>query len=264
MLKKILIALAALVALAMAGIYIFADDFELTLSEAQVQTAIDRKLAQGDIKHLGVTLAPNAAQIDFKANNTAQLAIDFDVSGFGHGANMGGRLTSALRYDSPRLYLGQLDTSDLTFKLDPDLEQKTGDVKNVATDFLKRKRDEMLSDDAKESFDRLVGVNDEKIKAASAKSVQWFLNSVPIYDLNDAGYKGSLASLALKDVRFTEQSAIVTLSPRQAVIKILLFLGALLMGLIGGLIYYSIASVPERVIDAVIDKATQKQDNTST
>jgi len=264
MLKKILIALAALVALAMAGIYIFADDFELTLSEAQVQTAIDRKLAQGDIKHLGVSLAPNAAQIDFKANNTAQINVDMDLSGFGQGANMSGRLTSGLRYESPRLYLGELDTSDLAFKLDPDSEQKTTDVKNVATDFLKRQRDEMLSDDAKDSLDRLVGENENKIKTLSARTIQWFLSSISVYDLNDAGYKGSLASLALKDVRFNEESVIVTLSPRQAVIKILIFLGFLFFSTIGTLFYMIIIAAPERVIDAVIDKATQKHDNTST
>ncbi len=257
MLKKILIALVAIVVIVMAGIYILADDFDLTLSEAEVQTAIDRKLAQGDIKHLGVTLGPNAAQIDFKANNTAQIEVDFDVNGFGHGANMGGRLTSGLAYDSPRLYLGQLDASDITFKLDPDLEQKTGDIKNVATDFFKRKRDEMLSDEAKESFDRLIGADDDKVKAASAKAVQWFLSTVPIYDLNDAGYKGSIASLALKDVRFTEDSAIVTLSPRQAVVKILIFLGGLLLVLLGSLIYVWINFMPERVVDAVMNKVTK-------
>ena len=262
MLKKILIALAAILAIAMAGIYIFADDFDLTLSEAQVQSAIDQKLAQGDIKHLGMTISPKAAQIDFKADNTAQIAIDFGVSGFGQGANMGGRLTSGLRYESPRRYLGQLDASDLKFKLDADSEQKAGDIKNVATDFLKRKRDEMLSDEAKESFDRLIGADDEKVKAASSKAVQWFLSSVPVYDLNDAGYKGSLASLALKDVRFTEDSAIVTLSPRQAVIKILLFLGAVLLSILGFLVYSILQGLPGRIIDVAVDKATQRDDET--
>lgn len=262
MLKKILIALAVIIAIIMAGIYIFAEDFDLTLSEVQAQNAINAKLADGDIKHLGVTLEPNAAQIDFRANNTAQINVDFDVSGFGHGANMSGRLTSGLRYDAPRLYLGQLDASEAKFEMDPNSEQKAGDVRNVATDFLKRQRNEMLSDEAKESFDRLIGTNDEKIKAASAKTVQWFLSSVPIYNLNNAGYKGSLASLALKDVRFTEDSAIVTLSPRQAVMKILMFLGALLLGVLGLLSYIGFSSIPDRAMNALIDKATQIDDKT--
>jgi hypothetical protein len=59
---------------------------------------------------------------------------------------------------------------------------------------------------------------------------------LPIYDLNNAGVAGSLASLALKDVSFTEDSAVVTLSPRLFILKMLSFLATLLA--VAGYLYF--------------------------
>ena len=227
--KKILFAILALTALALAGVFIFVDDFNIELSETDVQTAIDQRIASGPLEHFGASLDLRAATIDFLPNNTAQLDVDFDASGFGYKGTVTGDMATGLDYRAPELFLAHLKLDDLSMTLDAQTNSKLKDVTNVAKDFLKRQREEMLTDEARESLDKLVTGENSALEQKMQAAVKWFITTIPIYDLNDAGAKGMAASLALKEVRFTEHSAIVTLSPRQAVLKIVSFIGICLM-----------------------------------
>jgi len=226
--KKIAILFAVLAAAIFLGGLLFAKDFDIEITEASVQQAIDTKIAEGPVDSRGVTLIINSATVDFKDNNTAKIIVDLGAEGFGYSGRVSGDVASGLRYDAPKIYLADLDPGTLETEFDPETEGKLNDLKNVASDFLARQRDDMLSEEAKQSLDNIVGRNEEKIAEYSAKAVDWFFTTIPIYDLNDAGIAGSLASLALRDVRFTENTAIVTLSPAQAIYKILSFIFAVL------------------------------------
>ena len=87
----------------------------------------------------------------------------------------------------------------------------------------------MLSEEAKQSLDNIIGRNTENLNEIATSVTYKFFETLPIYNLNDAGLKGSVASLALKEVRFNEDAAVITLSPAQAIIKILSFIGAILL-----------------------------------
>lgn len=229
MLKKIWIATLILFGLAALGVFLFAKDIEVVLTESTVQAAVDKKIDAGPIRSRGIELTLNSAIIDFKANDTAEIKVDFMADGFGYSGNILGDFASGIRYIEPEIFLNNIVPMKVEVSTDSRTENKIQDVKNVATDFLKRKRQEMLSEDAKQSLDSIVGRNEEAIKDFAITATYNFFESLPLYNLKNAGIKGSLASLALKDVRFTDSSAIITLSPVQALIKILSFVGLLLL-----------------------------------
>lgn len=231
MIKKTGIALLMLLAFGIVGIFLFAKDIEVSITEEQVQTAIDAKIAQGPIQSRGISLTLKSASVDFKNNNTAEIITDFDADGFGYSGNMNGIFATGIRYKEPKIFLAEINPIEMSISGSEETNSKLEDVKNVATDFLKRQREEMLSDEAKESLDKIIGRNEDKAKELAIKATYAFFESLPIYDLRDAGAAGSLASLALKDVRFNETNAIVTLSPVKALIKILTFIALFLFGI---------------------------------
>lgn len=231
MLKKTGLALLMLTALGIIGIFFFAKDIDVLISEEQVQAVIDQKIAQGPTRSRGVSLTLKSASVDFKSNDTAEIIADFDADGFGFSGNMNGVFETGLRYEEPEIFLDDIYPVKINMTASEDTNSKLEDVKTVATDFLKRQRKEMLSDEAKESLDKIIDRNEDKAKELATKATYSFFESLAIYDLRDAGTAGSLASLALKDVRFDDTNAIVTLSPVKALIKILTFIALFLFGM---------------------------------
>lgn len=203
----------------------FVETINVTVTESQAQAAIDRKMDAGPIQSRGVELTLNSAAIDFRANDTAEITVDFIADGYGYSGEVVGNFASGIRYDEPRVYLDNIVPLNIELSADSETTQKIQDVKNVATDFLTRQREQMLSEEAKESLDNIVGRNAENLNEIATSVAYKFFETLPIYNLNDAGIKGSLASLALKEVRFSEDAAIITLSPAQALLKILTFVG---------------------------------------
>lgn len=220
-----------LLALGIAGIFLFAKDIDVLISEEQVQAAIDNRIAQGAVKSRGISLTLKSASVDFRSNNTAEIKADFDADGYGYSGNMNGIFATGLRYKEPEIFLADINPIEMKVSASEETNSKLEDVKNVATDFLKRQREEMLSDKAKNSLDKVIDRNEEKAKEMATKATYAFFESLPIYDLRESGAAGSLASLALKDVQFDETNAIVTLSPVKALIKILTFIALFLFGI---------------------------------
>lgn len=227
--RSIAIFICALFGLAIVWVLLFAKTIDVTISENQAQAAIDKKIDAGPVRSRGVELTVNSATIDFKANNTAEITVDFLADGYGYSGEVVGNFASGIRYDEPRVFLDNIVPLDIELTADSETSQKIQDVKNVATDFLTRQREQMLSEEAKESLDNIIGRNAENLNEIATSVTYKFFETLPIYNLNDAGIKGSLASLALKEVRFTESSAVITLSPAQALLKILSFIGSVLL-----------------------------------
>ena len=100
----------------------------------------------------------------------------------------------------------------------------------------------MLSDEAKKSLDNIVGRKADVVKDLTVEATYAFFENLPIYDLNDAGLKGSIAAMALKNVEFTETEAIVTLSPSKFIARVvsavLTFLAILLFLFGGGMLQF--------------------------
>ena len=112
---------------------------------------------------------------------------------------------------------------------DKETKEELGEIKSAARKFLQRQMDSAKSEDTKAVFDQVIGENEDAFQENIVKATYGFFEFIPLYNLNNSGYKGSLASLALKDVHFTDDYAVVTLSPVHALLKILTFIGFLLL-----------------------------------
>ncbi|MCF6221022.1 MAG: hypothetical protein L3J65_07900 [Robiginitomaculum sp.] len=219
--KKTGLILAIIFGVLFAATFFFAKDFDVRISEASAQELIDESMVSTPVSSLGVTLDIKSATIDFKENNTAVVNVEFKADGFGYSGEVKGDFGTGIDYREPKIYLANLAPASMTLNLDAESQGKVDDVKNVAKDFLKRQRDKMLSDEAKKSLDNIVGRNEDKVKELAVAATYKFFENMPIYDLNDAGMKGSIAALALKKVEFTETEAIVTLSPSRVIARVL-------------------------------------------
>ena len=228
--KKIFpFAAIAIFIICIAGSVLFLKDFDVEISEADVQQAIQSELDRGPISSRGVTLTVNAAQVSFTQTEGARISVDLEAEGYGYAGTIKGDFASQIRYDAPKFYLANLTPITFETAFDTKTQEKIDDLSNIAKDFLKRQKDDMLTEKAKESLDRVVGDNKSKLQELGEEAVYRFFETTPIYDLKKAGLKGSAASLALKDVRFEPGKAVVTLSPLQAILKVLSFLGFLLL-----------------------------------
>ena len=242
-LKKILSALGLLLLACIAGVFLFANDIDVHLTEAQVQEAIDRKIAEGPVEHFGITLTPEKAKIDFDANNQAWLDLELSMHGFDNAGRFKGRMGTGINYQEPKIYLADMDYSGLELELSPASDRKFSDIENVARDFLQRQKNDALTEEARESYERVFAANEERIREIAGELIYNFFASIPVYDLTDHGAGGTIAALALKEVRFSETEAIVTLSPRQALIKILLMIFSAIFFL-AYVIFYMFGTAP--------------------
>ena len=73
MFKRILFVVLALLLLAIVGIFLFAKDFTVQVSEETAQKAIDAQIAKGPIKNLGLEITLKRAKIDFRDDNTTAI-----------------------------------------------------------------------------------------------------------------------------------------------------------------------------------------------
>lgn len=225
--KKLIVTILIGLTLISLAIFAFARDIELRLAQSDIQATINETIQSQTYESFGVTITVNRADIAFTVDNRITVDVDFGADGFQQVAQASGQLTTGLRYDAPRIYLDDIQPFDMDFSWGEASDAEVSDLKHVARDFLKRQRDAMRDDVARQALDRLVEQNRSRLEDATARVTRGFFQTIPIYDLNRAGTKGSLVSLALKDVRFEAETAVITLSPRQALLKILGVVGIL-------------------------------------
>ena len=232
MFKRILFVVLALLLLAIVGIFLFAKDFTVQVSEETAQKAIDAQIAKGPIKNLGLEITLKRAKIDFRDDNTTAIITEFDANALGYHGQVKGNFQSGIRYSSPRIYLDNITPVEIDVQSDAETKSELSELKSAARKFLERQKDNAKTDDASKVIDSIIGKNSEEFQETIVKASYTVFENIPLYNLNNAGYKGSLASLALKDVVFSEDHATITLSPVQALIKILMIIGVILLAIL--------------------------------
>lgn len=251
MLRKIILVAIALLLAGMAWLFFFAEDFTVKVTEQMAQDAIN---AQGPVKRLGVEVELNSAVIKFQSDNTMSLQADLSAIALGYPGQIKGEFQSGIRYNMPRLYLDNIQPVAVEITTDTETENELGELKSAARKFLERQKKKVTSEEKVPTIDNIIGKNDEAFQAAITKATYAFFEIIPIYDLNNAGYKGTIASLALKDVRFFDGYAEITLSPKQALLKTLGIIGLILLVIL----YLLIPSLMSLVVNKGIDRITQK------
>ena len=229
MLKKIILGLVLFLGLCAVGILLFAKDFEVKVSEEMAQEAINAQIKEGPMHSLGMEITLREAKIDFLANNTMKFSADMETSMLNYKHKVDGVFQSGISYRVPRLYLDNLSPVEINIKSDEETKSELDDLKSSARKFLQRQRDNIKSEDNKEALDKIIGKNNEEFQETITAATYRLFERIPIYNLNNAGYKGSLASLALKDVQFSEGYATITLSPVKALLRLLAMLGVALL-----------------------------------
>jgi len=225
MFKKIALVFITFIILLMGAIVVFSKDIEITVSEAEAQSAINDFMTQEGHVSLGVSIFPKNISIDFKASNRAKIKSDVALDGHGYAGQFSGEFASGINYHRPRLYLDDLKLIDGGFTTDETTQSELEDLKKVAADILRRQREERKPEDPNIAFDNSKAKNTQLVEKFTVSATKAFLENIPIYNVANSGKTGLAASLALKDVRFTEDAAIITLNPVTALLRILAMLG---------------------------------------
>ena len=227
--KKILLGLLAVLVLCGIGIVLFAKDFEVKISEQTAQEAINAQIKAGPVNKLGVKIELKKAEVDFRPDNTMKISADFGTEALGYSHTIDGVFQSGISYRSPSLYLNNISPVKVEVQSDDETKEELSEIKSAARKFLQRQKDRVKSEDNKAVLDAVIGKDIEAFQDNIVSATYGFFEKIPVYNLNKAGYKGSLASLALKDVRFTDDHAVVTLSPVKALLRILGIIGVILL-----------------------------------
>lgn len=229
MLKKILLGILFVLVLCAIGIVLFAKDFEVKISEETAQDAINAQIKAGPVKKLGVKIELKNAEVDFRADNTMKISADFATETLGYRHEVDGIFQSGISYRSPRIYLDNISPVKVDVESDEKTKEELGEIKSAARKFLQRQKERVKSEDNKAVLEAVIGKDVEAFQENIISATYGFFERIPIYNLKSAGYKGSLASLALKDVRFTDDHAVITLSPVKALLRILGIIGVILL-----------------------------------
>jgi len=213
----------------MGAVLLFAKDIEVIASEADAQSMINSYLKVNGHRSLGVSISPNSILIDFKADNSAQIKSDLIVDGYGHSGNFEGTFKAGIEYRFPNLYLSELNLMEGGFSTDETTQSELDDMKSVAIDILRRQRESGKIEGLAKSSEQSDDNDTELVEKYIIKATKYFFEHIPIYDVSKADKHGFAASLALKDVRFEEDSATIILSPVTALLRILGILGTILL-----------------------------------
>ena len=228
-----------------AGLVMFvAKPVEVRITEAQAQAALDGKLGQPVRGALGATVTPARLSVDFRADDRVAVDSALVLEGLGQSARADGTLLAGLRYDSPYVFLRDIDASGLEVRPAGETRRRMDDIVSVLGDRFRRDETEPPEEPdeaARGAFDRLAG--DLAVALAG---------TVPVYDLRDAGLGGSVAALALQDVRFESDAVVLTLSSRAALLRILGFIAIVALVLLGGVLYL----LPQAILGWLIDRWT--------
>jgi hypothetical protein len=229
MFKKIALIIVVTVLLLMGAVFLFAKDIEISVSEKEARLAINEYLSNTDNQNVGVRVSPKTVILDFKADNSATIKSVARIDGHGYSGLFDGEFKTGVDYRPPRLYFDEINLKDGGFSIDHHTQSELEDLKKVAIDVLRRQQ----KDDAPQDTRQSTGNSNDKSEAVIEKLISAatlsFFERIPIYDISRSGKKGMVASLALKDVRFTEETATITLSPVTALLRILAALGMILL-----------------------------------
>jgi hypothetical protein len=223
MFKKTAFVISAIILLLIAAIFLFAKDIEISVSEIEAQSAIDDYLVSDNYHHFGVNISPKSISIDFKADDSAHIKSEMTIDGHGYSGQFDGKFSTSITYRIPRLYLDEIELIEGGFLTDNETKSELSELKNAARNVLRRKRKSL---EEKNSTDARIILTDEKVlEGLLLSGTKKFFETIPIYNLKRSGKTGIISRLALKDVRFTDEAALISLSPVTALLRILAALG---------------------------------------
>ena len=229
MLKKIILGLVVFLGLCALGILLFAKDFEIKITEAMAQDAINAQIEDRPLRSLGVEVTLRKAEVNFLADNTMKFSADMETNTLGYKHQIDGVFQSGISYRTPRLYLDNLSPVKINIQTDAETKEELAELKTATQKFLQRQIGNRNSEENKEAPGKKIRANSAEAQKVIENVIYSLFEKIPVYNLNDAGYKGSLASLALKNVKFTDGYAIVTLSPVTALLRILAIISIILL-----------------------------------
>ncbi|MGB3457370.1 MAG: hypothetical protein WBG08_05605 [Litorimonas sp.] len=207
----------------LAAVLFLGRPIEVRLTDEMAQASLDAKLGEPVTGLFSATVIPETLDITFLESNRLALEADLALSGLGQDGRARGIIRAGIRYDAPHVFLRDIDASDLSVTLATasGASQRVADIGTVLRDRIRRERDAISGTEAGDAFDRLA----RDLTAGLA-------GTIPLYDLRDAGLGGSIAALALQDVRFEDGVAILTLSSRTALLRVLAAIGSVLLVLL--------------------------------
>ena len=211
----------------MAAVFLFAKDIEVSVSEHEAQSAIDDFLASEGHNNRSIRVSPKNISLDFKADNSAEITSDLLIDGFGYSGQFDGKFAAGIDYHRPRLYLDEISLIEGGFLTDGATQSELNDLKKVTIDIVRRQRSNHEQDESKTSSNNTDLDDTEFVEKVIISTTKTFFENIPIYDVSNLDKAGLVASLALKEVHFIEDAAIVTLSPVTALLRILGILGLL-------------------------------------
>ena len=229
MTKKILLGILGFLALCTLGVFVFVKDFEVKITEEVAQAALDQQIGAEPLRSLVTEIKLQTATIDFKTDNTMEIDTKFSAITLGYESQVEGVFKSGIRYRVPKIYLDNIAPMKVDIRTDDETAEELGEIKSAARKFLDRQRARNTGEGNRDTRDDTAKQHEKELQDKAVNAVYGLFEYVPIYDLTNAGYKGSVASLALKDVQFHEDYVAVTLSPRTAILRILAIIGVILL-----------------------------------
>ena len=215
--------------------FAFIPDIEVTIPEKTVSNAIDDRIPANYGSDTGLRIQVKSADVDFLGDGDAgsvKLASEVKLSGYGLAGSGSAKTTTSVRYEYGTFYLSDLALDD--FEVTPSLGTR---LKLRAW----KKALKVLLDDVAEEIRTTEGdaalaeftEHRRTFGPFGLKALDEKLGTVPVYRLKGGPAQYAIL-LVLKDIRFTADEAIATLSPAQAILTISTGLILTLIGVLLG------------------------------
>lgn len=221
MFKNITLLVVTIFLILIGTVFLFAKDIEISVPEVEAQATINESLLGDTQGKNGIFASSKKIIIDFKSDNLAQISGSFDLSGYGYSGEFDGSFSTGINYRPPSLYLNDLSLVSGGFSATDTVQSELNDMKKVAIDILHRQRQRIKVDKSGVPLNTSEEKSAEIINELVVSAMKKVFESIPIYNVSQEGLGGLAASFALKEVRFTEENAIVTLSPVTALLRLL-------------------------------------------
>lgn len=234
--RRSLAIIGGLVGFGLGGYAMFGPDIEVVVSEDLARQKFQASLPiaySGDHAEALV----RAATIDLQGGNRLRVTADVNISGYGFSGVASGEARSAFRYEGGNFYLVGVSLDQADFMMDDVSSPRAPGVRSAAKGIwgMMGEPGPEAAPDAPGATDLVTGDAVGGINGKARNVLEDALRTTPVYSMKGKGLTEAFAALAVKDVSFTADAAILTLDPGKAILRILAFLalgGALLLSVI--------------------------------
>jgi hypothetical protein len=232
--KKIAIISSILAVLILLFAIFGKNEYQINIAEDAAQKAIGAKLPMLIDKNL-VKINIGKVEIDFLSSNKVQLDVAYDASIAGVKGSGAALVTSGIRYNNGEFFLNDFSVGDVAYVVAE--KEKYEAIKKATNGLIGKLKAKVVDPDDLEGNQEFESLKTKQIailKQHILEKINEKIKSTPIYSLNGKDFKQSIASMALKEIIFSEDKVTATLSVSQ-------FLTTALMYLISGI--FAIAAV---------------------